>query len=95
MIVFAALVADSKPELYNRISYQIAQKPTRDKNCIHQPPDLFRRGTAPAVQADFRRSFLVFVEQTYSVESSQSSWLLVVRHGPKFVPAVKARRRQS
>jgi hypothetical protein len=61
----------------------------------HQPPDLFRRGTAPAVQADFRRSFLVCVEQTYSVESSQSFLLLVVRHEPKFVPVVKAGRKQS
>ena len=70
MIVFAALVADSKPEPFKRISYQITQKSTREKMCIHQPPDLFRRGTAPAVQADFQRSFLVFVEQTYFVEPS-------------------------
>ena len=73
MIVFAAFVADSKPEPYKRISCQITQKSESEKICIHQPPDLFRRGTAPVVQADFRRSFLVFVEQTYSVESSRSS----------------------
>lgn len=73
MIVFAALVADSKPEPYKRISYQITQKPTGEKKCIHQPLDPFRLGTAPAVQAGFRRSFLVCVEQTYSVEPSQFS----------------------
>ena len=73
MIVFAALVADSKPEPYKRISYRITQKSTGEEKCIHQLPDLFRRETAPAVQADFRRSFLVCVEQTYSVEPSQSS----------------------
>lgn len=73
MIVFAALVADSSPEPYKRISYQITQKSRKEKKYLHQPPDLFRRGKAPAVRADFRRSFLVFVEQIYSVELSRSS----------------------
>ena len=76
MIVFAALVADSKPELYSRISCQITQQSTRaSEKCvyIHQPPDLSRRGKAPGVQVGFRRSFLVYVERIYFVELLQSS----------------------
>jgi hypothetical protein len=30
--------------------------------CIHQPPDSFRRGTAPGIQADFPESFLVGID---------------------------------
>ena len=72
MIVLAALVADSKPEPYKRISCQINSE-EKEKMCIHQPLDLSRQGTAPAVQADFRKSSLVCVEQTYSVEPFRSS----------------------
>ena len=74
MIVFAALVADSKPEPYKRISCRITQHQQDKKEIhIHRPLDLSRRETAPVVQADFQKSFLVCVEQIYSVESFQSS----------------------